>query len=242
VAGINMHPNPPLITYPPLAPYKGGIFLNENGKGATCLVAWQLVFDYIADLPMTAIPGTKSLVLPKDVWVWRNDRWEMDDEGTAHVKRFSDSESFNPLSVNIIDIPDPSVEAGICYGGENRREWTIGNWISHLGGRINERGYLEFGSIYAFNMMLAQMLRADFKEKEDKMRITIDGGSESMKVAMSMLLAGSLGDNNFTPGPHLQKLIDESQARPVNLDAIVQQARQFEQMDIIIDVLPPLRR
>lgn len=229
--------------YPPLPPAKGGVFLREGDKGAKCLTHWNDVHGYLDQLPSHAIPGQKALIAGDyTVFVWQDKQWvELPDE-SAHVKACIERGNFCALKINYIDVPDVSLEAGITFGGKNRREWTIGNWIAHLGGRINKDGYLEFGSIYAFNMMLAQMLRADFKGGEENIRITIDGGTDAMKAAMAMLVAGSLGEKHTTPGKHLTELIDKVNNEPVDLNSIAEQTRIIGETDIIIDVLPSLRR
>lgn len=229
--------------HPPLPPYKGAIFLREGSSEAKCLTHWNDIHEYLDQLPMRAIPGQKALIADDHtVWVWRNELWtELMDE-SAHVKSCIKRGSFSALDINYIDVPNPSEEAGIVYGGENRREWTLGNWIAHLGGRINDKGYLEFGSVYAFNMMLLQMIRADFKGKGDNMRVTVDGGSDDMKVAVASLLIGTVDDSNCKAGPNLTALVDKVNARSTDLVSIDRLKNSIMHTDITIDVLPPLRR
>lgn len=229
--------------HPPLPPYRGAIFLREGNRETRYLTSWNNIHEYLDQLPGNAIPGQKALIAgDHTIWVWQESQWvELPDE-SAYVKDCIKRGHFNAMDINYIKVPDVSLEAGITFGGKNRREWTIGNWISHLGGRINKDGYLEFGSIYAFNMMLAQMLRADFKGGEENIRITIDGGTDSMKAAVAMLVAGSLGDKHFTPGQNLSALMDKVNNKPVDLTSIAEQARAIGETEVIIDILPALRR
>jgi len=231
--------------YPPLPPAKGGIFLREGNKEAVPLVSWNHVFEATHQLPSKAIPNERAFIaLAHVVYVWKDRMWHEDKEAKQHIDRCVLAGNFNVLDINYIDVPDPSEEAGITYSSKDRREWTIGNWIAHLGGRINNAGYLEFGSIYAFNMMITQMRRADYKGSEEKMRITIDGGDNNMKVALASMLLGSMvgADCNCNTGSNLNELVDQVNVRSTDADALDRLASSIKDTEVIVDVLPLLRR
>ncbi|QZA70885.1 hypothetical protein AH06_109 [Erwinia phage AH06] len=223
---------------PPLPPYKGGIFLREGKQEAEALIVWHHVMSTTWELSADAIPGECALLVPDhQIWAFHDNLWSQDLLGTEHVARCRRTGEFNALGVNYIDIPNPTEEAGIVFGGEDRREWTIGNWIAHLGGRINGAGYLEFGSVYAFHAMLVQMLRADFKGEEE-LRVTIDGGDDSMKVVVAMLLGSAMGEGEYTPGPNLLALKAKLDQLPGGLDKIKERVSRLGDTQVIIDTLP----
>lgn len=229
--------------YPSLPPAKGGIFLREVNKEAVSLVVWNHVFEATHQLPSEAIPNERAFIsLAQVVYVWKDGMWYEDKEAKHHIDRCVQAGNFSVLDFNFIDVTDPSEEAGITFGCKDRRNWTLGNWIAHLGGRINKDGYLEFGSVYAFNTMLKQMLRADFKGKDGEMRITIDGGDDAMKVAVASLMAGVLSNADYTPGQNLSALIEKVNARSVDLNAVKEQiCNAAGDTEIVIDVLPSSR-
>lgn len=229
-------------TYPPLPPYKGAIFLREGNDDAKCIAHWNDIHDHVDMLSLHAIPGQTALILHTNtIYAWRDNLWcELVDEST-HVRECIKRGNFNVRGQNYIDIPDRSKEIGIEPGKGDRRDWTLGNWIDHLGGRVNDRGYLEFGSVYAFDMMLRQMIRADFKGKEDKIRVTIDGGDDEMKVTIASLMIAAIDGDFCKIGDNLKEVLDRVNERGTNLDQIMAVSQRAAQAEITIDVLPRLR-
>lgn len=229
--------------HPPLPIAKGGIFLREGSKEAVELVVWNHVFETTHQLPSEAIPGERAFIaIAHVVYVWKDNMWCEDKDAKPHIDRCVLAGNFNVMDFNYITVSSASEEAGIAFSSKERREWTIGNWIAHLGGRINNAGYLEFGSVYAFNMMLRQMIRADFKGSEEKMRVTVDGGGDNMKVALASMLLGSINKANCKPGDNLAELVTQVNARSTDADAVERLLRSIEDVEVTIDVLPSLRR
>ncbi|AUG85889.1 hypothetical protein FDJ23_gp101 [Erwinia phage vB_EamM_Desertfox] len=219
-----------------LPAFKGMLGEQVKGFGASQLTGWHIVVADPTDLPKGVQEGLSALVGRSSIFTYLGARWVFDSIGTGYLQRTR--MVIDPDTVNIEQIEDRSAQHGIVRGSEDRREWNLGNWVAHLGGRINRDSYLEFGSLYALDQMINQMHKLMFRTKDDELKIHIVGGSPDDQKVIALLIGGVLDDYDVTPSTSLGKLIEEASVNPPSMDSLNDTADHSLRLKIEINIVP----
>lgn len=117
--------------------------------------------------------------------------------------------------------------AGIEHSSKPRSEWTMGNWIAHVGGDIRSDHFVVFGSVMAVDMMVRQIIRNVLGLKKEGVNISLSGGTEKQRLMLATAITGALEPITVNPGYNLKKFVD-SQAENM---------LSFEQTVVIMDAI-----
>lgn len=183
-----------------------GKLVQHFDDGDESIMVWQYEGSTRFELPPYANSGDRALVDGELIYIFENDKWTFDVSDT-HTLSFIRAEEPN---VELITRSTDPV-AGIDFSSKPRKEWTIGNWIAHVGGGIRSDHFVVFGSVMVVDMMVKQILKTHLKHPNDdeldgKPRITVTGGTELQRTTLAAAITGALQPIPVKPGPILQQL------------------------------------
>lgn len=186
--------------------YAGKLVQHFDDGDAQDLMVFKYEGSSRFELPPHANSGERALVDRELVYVYENDKWVFDVVDTYGLSTIQQEEQRVEL---ITSTPDPV--AGIDFSSKPRKEWTIGNWIAHVGGGIRSDHFVVFGSVMVVDMMVKQILKTHLKHPNDdeldgKPRITVTGGTELQRTTLAAAITGALQPIPVKPGPILQQL------------------------------------
>lgn len=174
------------------------------------IVSFEIQADSKKDLPEKAEHDAIALVgddvvyrfnAEEDVWkldLWLTHVWELE------VKRLPGDKSKWEMAVfDAITRLDSS--------SAPRKEWTIQNWMAHVGAGIRSDHCIVFGSVMAVDTMVRGILNtvaeahAEAKEA-GPLTLTLSGGTELQRTLVGTTIAGQLAPLPVKTGENLAKL------------------------------------
>lgn len=172
------------------------------------LIAWQYSGNTRFELPdMGAGEGDTALVDNELVYTYLDGKWVFDAIATYTLYTIQQEEN----NVELINTaPDPV--AGIEFSSKPRDEWSMGNWIAHVGGGIRSDHCVVFGSVMAVDAMIKQIFTSikksdHLKREAGPLTVKLTGGTQYQRFVVAMDVAGGLNNMNVTSGPGLAETI-----------------------------------
>ena len=200
-----------------------GKLVQHHKTGDEDLLTWQYTGTTRFELPVDQIEeGSRALVDNELIYVYRAGKWEFNAPETYTLSMLQQEETNVEL---ITGSPNP-VE-GIDFSSKPRNEWTMGNWIAHVGGSIRSDHFVVFGSVMAVDMMVRQIIRNVLGMKKEGVNISLSGGTEKQRLMLATAITGALEPITVNPGYNLKKFVD-SQAENM---------LSFEQTVVIMDAI-----
>lgn len=136
------------------------------------------------------------------------------------------SKTFNEPGVTRTSEPTVAV-SGLDFSSKPRNEWTMGNWIAHVGGSIRSDHFVVFGSVMAVDMMVRQIIRNVLGLKKEGVNISLSGGTEKQRLMLATAITGALEPLTVNPGYNLKKFVDNQAENMLS----------FEQTVVIMDAI-----
>lgn len=147
-----------------------------------------------------------ALVDDELIYQCRDRKWVFDLEQTKVFHQYRN----HPHVVKTSIKADPV--AGIEFSSKPRDEWSMGNWIAHVGGGIRSDHCVVFGSVMAVDAMIKQIINTikksdHLKREAGPLTVKLTGGTQYQRFVVAMDIAGGLNSMNVTSGPGLAETI-----------------------------------
>lgn len=181
-----------------------GKLVQHHKDGDKDLMLWQYEGTTRFELPERAVVGEKALVDGELIYTFEDDKWVFNVTDTYVLSSVQKEETDVEL---ITSAADPV--AGIDFSSKPRNEWTMGNWIAHVGGSIRSDHFVVFGSVMAVDMMVRQIIRNVLGVKKEGINLSFSGGTEQQRALLATTIAGIMHPLPINPGYNLQKYIDQ---------------------------------
>ena len=130
------------------------------------------------------------------------------------------SKVFNQPGVTRTSEPTVAV-SGLDFSSKPRNEWTMGNWIAHVGGSIRSDHFVVFGSVMAVDMMVRQIIRNVLGLKKEGINVSLSGGTEKQRLMVATAITGALEPLTVNPGYNLKKYVDEQNKDMLSLEQTI---------------------
>lgn len=200
-----------------------GKLVEHSKSGDKDLMIWQYTATTRFELPETLVEdGARALVDNELIYTYQNGKWSFSPSDTYVLFSVQQEETNVEL---ITGAPNP-VE-GIDFSSKPRNEWTIGNWIAHVGGGIRSDRFVVFGSVMAVDMMVRQIIRNVLGLKKEGVNISLSGGTEKQRLMLATAITGALEPLTVNPGYNLKKFVDNQADNMLS----------FEQTVVIMDAI-----
>ncbi|QXO10041.1 hypothetical protein pEaSNUABM37_00080 [Erwinia phage pEa_SNUABM_37] len=173
-------------------------------------------------LPDTGpVEHDRALVNGELMYTFTEGKWEFD---LLYTNRFHKFEGMQYVTKT--GPTTPAVE-GLDFSSKPRNEWTMGNWIAHVGGSIRSDHFVTFGSVMAVDMMVQQILKNVLGVKKEGISLSLRGGTEMQRLMLATAITGAIEPITVNPGYNLKKFIE---AQGENI-------LTFEQSVVIMDAI-----
>lgn len=200
-----------------------GKLVEHSKDGDKDLMVWQYTATTRFELPEALVEdGACALVDNELIYTYQNGKWSFNPSDTYVL--FSVQQEENNVEL-ITGAPNP-VE-GIDFSSKPRNEWTMGNWIAHVGGSIRSDHFVVFGSVMAVDMMVRQIIRNVLGLKKEGVNISLSGGTEKQRLMLATAITGALEPLTVNPGYNLKKFVDNQAENMLS----------FEQTVVIMDAI-----
>lgn len=156
-----------------------------------------------------------ALVNNELIYVHHDGAWTLSLEQTNMYHAL-----FKKPGVNRTTEPTNPV-AGIEFSSKPREEWTIGNWIAHVGGSIRSDHFVVFGSVMAVDMMIQQIIKNVLGVKKEGISLSLRGGTELQRMMLATAITGALEPITVNPGYNLKKFIEAQGENTLTLEQTV---------------------
>lgn len=150
-----------------------------------------------------------GLVNNELIYVHRDGVWNLSLEQTNLYHAL-----FKKTGVHRTTEPTDPV-AGIEFSSKPRNEWTMGNWIAHVGGGIRSDQFVVFGSVMAVDTMVRQIIRNVMGVKKEGINLTLSGGTEVQRGVLAAAIAGQLEGIPVKSGYNLKAYINKQNKEPL---------------------------
>lgn len=130
------------------------------------------------------------------------------------------SKIFNKPGITRTSEPTVAV-SGLDFSSKPRNEWTMGNWIAHVGGSIRSDHFVVFGSVMAVDMMVRQINRNVLGLKKEGVNISLSGGTEKQRLMLATAITGALEPLTINPGYNLKKFVDNQAENMLSFEQTV---------------------
>lgn len=122
----------------------------------------------------------------------------------------------------VVRTTEPTVAvSGLDFSSKPRNEWTMGNWIAHVGGSIRSDHFVVFGSVMAVDMMVRQIIRNVLGLKKEGVNISLSGGTEKQRLMLATAITGALEPLTINPGYNLKKFVDNQAENMLSFEQTV---------------------
>lgn len=162
-----------------------------------------------------------ALVDNELIYEYVDDKWQFN---LIYTNGYS--KTFNEPGVTRTSEPTVAV-SGLDFSSKPRNEWTMGNWIAHVGGSIRSDHFVVFGSVMAVDMMVRQIIRNVLGMKKEGVNISLSGGTEKQRLMLATAITGALEPITVNPGYNLKKFVDGQAENMLS----------FEQTVVIMDAI-----
>lgn len=180
---------------------------SEGPNAAEIISSWNYAARTKFELrDVGASDWDSALVDNELVYTYKEGQWHFDLKGTAVLAKLMLKEGVE-LTGNDLD-----PVAGIEFSSKPRDEWTMGNWIAHVGGGIRSDHCVVFGSVMAVDAMIKQIFTSikksdHLKREAGPLTVKLTGGTQYQRFVVAMDVAGGLNNMNVTSGPGLAETI-----------------------------------
>lgn len=200
-----------------------GKLVQHRKTGDEDLLTWQYTGTTRFELPVDQVEeGSRALVDNELIYMYQDGKWSFNASDTYVLFNVQQEETNVEF---ITGAPNP-VE-GIDFSSKPRNEWTIGNWIAHVGGSIRSDHFVVFGSVMAVDMMVRQIIRNVLGLKKEGVNISLSGGTEKQRLMLATAITGALEPITVKPGHNLKKFVDGQTENMIT----------FEQTVVIMDAI-----
>lgn len=190
-----------------------GSLIRTNAQGETeILMNWHYEVPDRHCLPeIPAYENAVALVNGELIYQHMDGRWQFDAIYTHTFYTLVNEES----GVMTSEPTDPVT--GIDFSSKPREEWTMGNWIAHVGGGIRSDDCVVFGSVMAVDMMIKQIIKQKLKEvareaDSGPLRCVMQGGTHDERLMMWAHVNGMIEGVETKSAEYLQSVIDKLNA------------------------------
>lgn len=176
------------------------------------IVSFEIQADSKKDLPEKAEHDAIALVADEVVYrfnteedVWKLDLW-LTHVWELEVKRYPEDRS--KWEVAVFD-----AVTRLDSSSAPRKEWTIQNWMAHVGAGIRSDHCIVFGSVMAVDTMVRGILNtvaeahADAKEA-GPLTLNFSGGTELQRTLIGTTLIGKLAPLPVKIGENMSTLFE----------------------------------
>lgn len=200
-----------------------GQLVQHDETGDVTLLGWNYTGTTRFELPVDGVnEGELALVDSELIYQWQSGKWVFDNLNTYSLYMLQQEEANLEL---ITGAPDPV--AGIDFSSKPRNEWTMGNWIAHVGGSIRSDHFVVFGSVMAVDMMIQQIIKNVLGVKKEGISLSLRGGTELQRMMLATAITGALEPITVNPGYNLKKFIETQGENTLT----------FEQTVVIMDAI-----
>lgn len=194
-----------------------GKLVEHSKNGDKDLMVWQYTATTRFELPETLVEdGASALVDNELIYTYQNGKWSFNAPETYVLFSVQQEETNVEL---ITGAPNP-VE-GIDFSSKPRNEWTMGNWIAHVGGSIRSDHFVVFGSVMAVDMMIQQIIKNVLGVKKEGISLSLRGGTELQRMMLATVITGALEPITVNQGYNLKKFIEAQGENTLTLEQTI---------------------
>lgn len=207
-------------------PYIGGLvettYPIASAESTTLVVGWHYEVPDRHVLPDFGVDDNDlALVDGELMYQYMDGKWEFDLMFTQVFHQYRHKPHVHKSTPDV-----PAVE-GIDFSSKPRNEWTMGNWIAHVGGGIRSDHCVVFGSVMAVDAMVTQIIKNVLGVKKEGISLSVRGGTELQRMLLATAITGAIEPITVNPGYNLKKFIDAQSENTLT----------FEQSVVIMDAI-----
>lgn len=176
-------------------------------NSAEIISSWNYAARTKFELPEVGASDWDTALIDNElVYTYKEGKWHFDLKGTAALAELKTRDDVEFTGNDIGPV------AGIEFSSAPRSEWSMGNWIAHVGGGIRSDHCVVFGSVMAVDAMIKQIIttikKSDHLKREaGPLTVKLTGGTQYQRFVVAMDIAGGLNSMNVTSGPGLAETI-----------------------------------